>query len=42
MGSKYIFEMDPKEVTEKNVEELQEALKWFRKTNPEAYKTLLD
>ena len=42
MGSYYIFEMAPKTVTEKNVEELQEALKWFRETNLEAYKTLLD
>ncbi len=42
MGSYYIFEITPKTVTEKNVEELQEALKWFRETNLEAYKTLLD
>jgi len=34
--------MSPKTVTEKNVEELQEALKWFRETNLEAYKILLD
>ena len=42
MGSYYIFEMAPKTVTEKNVEELQEALKWFRENNLEAYETLLD
>ena len=42
MGSNYIFEMAPKTFTEKNVDELQKALKWFRETNLEAYKTLLD
>jgi hypothetical protein len=34
--------MAPKTFTEKNVDELQKALKWFRETNLEAYKTLLD
>jgi hypothetical protein len=42
MGSHYIFEMAPNTVTEKDIDELQKSLKWFRETNPEAYKTLLD
>jgi hypothetical protein len=34
--------MAPISVTNKDIDDLQKSLKWFRKTNPEAYKTLLD
>ena len=42
MGSQRVFEMAPKSVTEKQVNDFQKALNWFRKNNVEAYMVLLD
>jgi len=42
MGSQYVFEMAPKSVTPKQVNEFQKALTWFRKNNVDAYFVLLD
>ena len=42
MGSQYVFEMAPKTVTPKQVNDFQKALSWFRKNNTEAYMVLLD
>ena len=42
MGSQYVFEMAPKSVTTKHVENFHKALTWFRKNNIEAYMVLLD
>ena len=42
MGSQYVFEMAPKTVTPKQVNDFQKALSWFRKNNIEAYMVLLD
>ena len=42
MGSQYVFEMAPKTVTEKQVNDFHKALTWFRKNNIEAYYILLD
>ena len=42
MGSQRVFEMAPKSVTEKQVNDFHKALNWFRKNNVEAYMVLLD
>jgi hypothetical protein len=42
MGSQYIFEVAPKTVTNKQINDFQKALTWFRKNNIEAYMVLLD
>ena len=42
MGSQYVFEMAPKSVTIKHVENFHKALTWFRKNNIDAYMVLLD
>ena len=42
MGSQYVFEMAPKTVTPKQINDFQKALNWFRKNNVEAYFVLLD
>ena len=42
MGSQYVFEVAPKTVTTKQVNDFQKALTWFRKNNVEAYMVLLD
>ena len=42
MGSQYIFEVAPKTVTTKQINDFQKALTWFRKNNSEAYMVLLD
>jgi len=42
MGSQYIFEVAPKTVTNKQINDFQKALTWFRQNNPEAYMVLLD
>jgi len=42
MGSQYVFEVAPKTVTTKQVNDFHKALTWFRKNNPEAYMVLLD
>lgn len=42
IGSQRVFEMAPKTVTTKQVNEFHKALNWFRKNNVEAYMVLLD
>jgi len=42
MGSQYVFAMDPKSVTQKQISEFQKALRWFGVNNSEAYMVLLD
>ena len=42
MGSKYVMEVAPKTVTQKQINEFHKALTWFRKNNVEAYMVLLD
>ena len=42
MGSQYIMEISSKFMNEKSISEFSKALKWFKETNPEAYKILLD
>ena len=42
MGSQYVFEVAPKTVTTKQVNDFHKALTWFRKNNIEAYMVLLD
>ena len=42
IGSQRVFEMAPKTVTPKQVNDFQKALNWFRKNNAEAYMVLLD
>jgi len=42
MGSQYVFEVAPKTVTDKQINDFQKALTWFRQNNPEAYMVLLD
>ena len=42
MGSLHVFEMAPKSVTQKQINDFQKALTWFRTNNTEAYMALLD
>lgn len=42
IGSQRVFEMAPKTVTTKQVNDFHKALNWFRKNNVEAYMVLLD
>ena len=42
MGSQYIFEVAPKSVTSKQINEFHKALSWFQKHNTKAYMVLLD
>jgi len=42
IGSQHIFEVAPRSVTPKQVNQFQKALNWFRKNNVEAYMVLLD
>ena len=42
MGSQYVFEVAPKTVTKKQIDDFHKALNWFRKNNVEAYMILLD
>jgi hypothetical protein len=42
MGSQYVFEVAPKTVTTKQINDFHKALTWFRKNNVEAYMILLD
>ena len=42
IGSQYVFEMAPKSVTTKQVDDFHKALTWFRKNNIDAYMVLLD
>jgi len=42
IGSQHVFEVAPKTVTPKQVNDFHKALNWFRKNNIEAYMVLLD
>ena len=42
IGSQRVFEMAPKTVTTKQVNDFHKALTWFRKNNSNAYMVLLD
>ena len=42
MGSLHVFEMAPKSVTQKQINDFQKGIMWFRKNNAEAYFALLD
>jgi hypothetical protein len=42
IGSQYVFEVAPKTVTPKQVNNFHKALNWFRKNNIDAYMVLLD
>ena len=42
MGSQMIFEMAPKTITKKQLDEFHKALTWFRTHNGSAYMALLD
>ena len=42
IGSQRVFEVAPKTVTTKQVNDFHKALTWFRKNNVEAYMALLD
>lgn len=42
MGCAYVFEVAPKTVTSRQVDDYHKAINWFRKNNPEAYMVLLD
>ena len=42
MGCQYIMEISPRSITNKHIREFQEALRWFRINNAEAYMVLLD
>ena len=42
IGSQHVFEVAPKTVTTKQVNDFHKALTWFRKNNVEAYMVLLD
>ena len=42
MGSQMVFEMAPNSVTQKQINDFQKGLMWFRTNNVEAYFILLD
>ena len=42
MGSQMRFEMAPNSATQKEINDFQKGLMWFRKNNVEAYFILLD
>ncbi len=42
IGSQRVFEIAPKTITQKQVNDFQKALTWFRSNNSEAYMVLLD
>jgi len=42
IGSQHVFEVAPRTVTPKQVNDFHKALNWFRKNNIEAYMVLLD
>lgn len=41
-GSQYVFELQPKSVTQQQINNFHKALSWFRSNNSEAYMVLLD
>lgn len=42
IGSQVVFEMAPKSVTTRQIDDFKKALAWFQKNNSEAYMVLLD
>ena len=42
IGSQLVFEMQPKTISTKMVEDFHRGLSWFRSNNPSAYMVLLD
>ena len=42
VGSQLVFEMQPKTISTKMVEDFHRGLSWFRSNNPRAYMVLLD
>ena len=42
IGSQRVFEIAPKTITQKQVNDFHKALNWFRKNNVNAYMVLLD
>ena len=42
MGSQYVIEMFPKSTTDEQIDQLYDAIDWFRETNGKAYMVLLD
>ena len=42
IGSQLVFEMAPRSITQKQVNDFQKGLDWFRKNNSQAYMVLLD
>ena len=42
VGSQLVFEMAPRSITQKQVNDFQKGLDWFRKNNSQAYMVLLD
>ena len=42
IGSQLVFEMQPKTINTKMVEDFHRGLSWFRSNNPSAYMVLLD
>ncbi len=42
IGSQLVFEMAPRSITQKQVNDFQKGLDWFRKNNSKAYMVLLD
>jgi hypothetical protein len=42
MGSQMVFEMAPNSVTQKQINDFQKGLMWFRTNNVDAYFALLD
>ena len=42
VGSQLVFEMAPRSITQKQVNDFQKGLDWFRKNNSKAYMVLLD
>jgi hypothetical protein len=42
MGMQWVFEVAPKTVTSKQIDDFHKALRWFQKNNINAYMDLLD
>lgn len=42
IGTQMLMEIQPENITQENVNDLQKALDWFKEVNLEAYQVLLD
>jgi hypothetical protein len=42
IGTQILMEMQPENITQVNVDDLQRGLDWFKENNLEAYRVLLD